>query len=106
MTVCTSLFLLFLLLGSLFSLSLVLLVGFVLSDLSVDSWGILLHGSELNGMIWLGHWENVTRLTGSSLLELLSSRIVDLILLVDTFSSWEKNKLALVFLKSCNILLV
>ena len=105
-TVCTSLFLLLFFLGSLFSLTLVLLVGFVLSDLSVDSWGILLHGGELNGFVWLGHWENVTRLTGSGLLELLSSRIVDLTLLVNAFSSWEKNKLALVFLKSCNILLV
>lgn len=106
MTVCTSLFLLLFFSGSLFSLSLVLLVGFVLSDLSVDSGGILLDGSELDSAVGLGNWENVTRLSGSGLLELLGSRIVDLTLLVDSFSSWEKNKLALVFLKSCNILLV
>ena len=83
-----------------------LLVGFVLSDLSVDSWGILLDSGEFDSLVLLGHWENVTGLSGGGLLELLGSGVVDLTLLVDTFSSWEKNKLALVFLKSCNILLV
>ena len=98
-----SLFLLGLLLCSLLSLASVLLVGLVLSDLSVNHGGILLDLGPLDGLLDsdLGHDD--TGLLGGGGLELLGSGVVDFSLLVNTFSSWEKNQLGLVFIKSCNI---
>ena len=102
----SSLLLLFLLLCSLDSLSIVSSVDSLLSQLLVDSSVLHLGGKSLDLASLHNLWEcDDTLLSAlSGCLQLVGSGVVDLSLLELTFSSWEQDKLVLVLGKSSNVL--